>query len=67
MEKTLTDKLHLDPKTCSRSEAATYLGVSTRTFDRIQKARAIAYVMVGRRRRYLLADLEHFLKANRSI
>jgi excisionase family DNA binding protein len=63
----MADHKELPVMTYSRREAAAYLGVSARTFDRIQKARAIAYVMVGRRRRYLLADLEHFLKANRSI
>ena len=53
--------------TCSRSEAAAFLSISPRTFDRIQEARAIPYVVIGRRRRYLLSDLDNFLKANRHI
>ena len=53
--------------TWSKTTAAEYLGVSTRTFDRIQKSQAIPYVMVGQRRRYLLSDLENYLKSNRSI
>ena len=54
----MTDKPEAVPMTCSRPEAAAYLGISTRTFDRIQKSRVIAYVWVGRRRRYLLSDLQ---------
>ena len=56
-----------EQQTCSRKDAAQYLGVSARTFDRIQKTKAIAFVMVGQRRRYLQADLDHYLQANRSI
>ena len=63
----MDDKHTSISKTCSRKEAAAYLGISTRTFDRIQKCKAIAYVMVGMRRRYLRLDLDNFLKANRSI
>jgi excisionase family DNA binding protein len=63
----MTDANQFDAKTCSRQEAAIYLGISTRTFDRIQIDRAIAYVMVGKRRRYMRSDLDTYLKANRSI
>ncbi len=63
----MTDASRLTSATCSRQEAAQYLGVSCRTFDRIQKAKAIAYVMVGLRRRYLQSDLDQYLQANRSI
>ena len=66
-KKTLIDEPRSVSKTCSRKEAATYLGISPRTFDRIQKTKAIAYVMVGLRRRYLQSDLDNYLKANRSI
>ena len=66
-KKTLIDEPRSVSKTCSRKEAATYLGISSRTFDRIQKTKAIAYVMVGLRRRYLQSDLDNYLKANRSI
>lgn len=63
----MADPLRSAAATCSRKEAAQYLGVSTRTFDRIQKTKAIAYVMVGLRRRYMRSDLDSYLKANRSI
>ena len=63
----LTDTNQFNATTCSRREAAAYLGVSTRTFDRIQKTKAIAYVRVGQRRRYLQSDLDNYLKSNRSI
>lgn len=51
----------------SRREAAAYLGVSVRTFDRIQKVKAIPWVLVGRRRKYLLRDLEAYLMDQRSV
>lgn len=63
----MTDKPTSVVMTCSRTEAAGYLGVSARTFDRIQQSRAIPFVVIGRRRRYLLSDLDNFLKANRHI
>ena len=63
----MTDKPEAVPMTCSRPEAAAYLGISTRTFDRIQKSRVIAYVWVGQRRRYLLSDLQNYIKSNRTI
>ena len=53
--------------TCSRDDAAVYLGISSRTFDRIQKDNAIPFVAIGKRKRYLLSDLESYLKSNRSI
>jgi excisionase family DNA binding protein len=53
--------------TYSRLEAAAFFGISVRTFDRIQQTNAIPYVMIGRRRRYLLSDLQNYLKSNRSI
>ena len=53
--------------TCSRSEAAGYLGISPRTFDRIQEDQAIPYVRTGKRHRYLLLDLQNYLKSQRSI
>jgi excisionase family DNA binding protein len=63
----MTDFARFAPTTCSRIEAAQYLGISPRTFDRIQKTKAIAYVKVGLSRRYLQSDLDNYLKANRSI
>ena len=63
----MTDSPRSALATCSRKEAAQYLGVSTRIFDRIQKTKAIAYVLIGQRQRYLQTDLDQYLKANRSI
>ena len=51
----------------SRKEAALYLGISVRTFDRIQEGRVIPFVLVGKRRRYLLSDLDSYIKSRRSI
>ena len=51
----------------SRKEAADYLGISPRTFDRIQEGRVIPFVLVGERRRYLLSDLGSYIKSRRSI
>ena len=51
----------------SRMEAAKFLGVSPRTFDRIQKEKAIPWVLVGRRRKYLLRDLDAYLMDQRSV
>ncbi len=51
----------------SRKEAASYLGTSVRTFDRMQEGRVIPFVLVGKRRRYLLSDLDSYIKSRRSI
>lgn len=51
----------------SRREASAYLGVSDRTFDRIQKEAAIPFVIVGKRRKYMLRDLETYLLSHRSV
>ena len=62
--------LNTPPPSCSsisRNEAADYLGVSTRTFDRIQKDNAIPYVLIHKRRRYLVSDLDSYVRSNRSI
>ena len=63
----MADSKELPTVTYSRHEAASYLGVSPRTLDRIQQKNAISYVMIGKRRRYLLSDLQNYLKSNRSI
>lgn len=65
--KAMTDQPGSGPATCSRKEAAAYIGVSTRTFDRIQEAHDIPYVSIGRRRRYLISDLSSYIKSRRSI
>jgi len=51
----------------SRKEAADYLGISPRTYDRLQEGRVIPFVIVGKRRRYLLRDLEIYLMSQRSV
>ena len=51
----------------SRKEAASYLGISVRTFDRMQIEAAIPFVIVGRRRKYLRRDLEAYLLSRRSV
>ena len=63
----MTDERDSTSITWSRLEAAGYLGVSPRTFDRIQEAQAIPYVRIGKRRRYLIQDLQNYLKSQRSI
>lgn len=55
------------PEILSRREAAAYLGVSDRTFDRIKKEKAIPWVLIGRRRKYLLRDIEAYLMSQRSV
>ncbi len=49
----------------SRRQAAAWLGVSVRTFDRMQKDAAIPYVTVGKRKKFLLRDLETYLQSQR--
>lgn len=51
----------------SRRQAAVYLSVSDRTFDRIQREAAIPFVMVRKRRKYVLRDLETYLMSCRSV
>jgi excisionase family DNA binding protein len=51
----------------SRQQAAAFLGVSDRTFDRMQREEAIPYVTVGKRKKYLLRDLEAYLQSQRSV
>jgi excisionase family DNA binding protein len=63
----MADHKELPVMTYSRRETAAYLGVSPRTLDRIQQTNAIPYVIVGKRRRYLVADLQNYLNSNRSI
>ena len=68
-DKSVLSQINDPPHTVikSRREAAAYLGISVRTFDRIQKAKAIAWVRVGRRRKYLVRDLEAYLMDHRSV
>ena len=48
-------------------EAATAIGVSTRTLERLTKAGEIAFVPAGRCRLYLVSDLETYLTSRRVI
>jgi excisionase family DNA binding protein len=51
----------------SKSEAAAYLAISTRTLERIQQDHVIPYVQIGKRQLYLVRDLDSFINANRKI
>ena len=58
---------HLVSGDLAIEQAAAWLGVSARTLDRMQKDDAIPFVTVGKRRKYLLHDLEAFLQSRRSV
>ena len=69
-ERTLPQHLETPSSTCclvSRRDAAAFLGISARTFDRLQKDNAIPYVLIRKRRRYLVSDLDSYVRSNRSI
>lgn len=51
----------------SRKQAAKYLGISTRTFDRLQKERLVPYVRIGRRKKYLVSDLDALIAGSRMM
>ena len=53
------------PVIYSRGQAADYLGVSPRTFDRLRAA--LPYVVIGRRKKYLKRDLDAYIAERRSI
>jgi len=53
------------PVIYSRAEAAGYLDVSLRTFDRLRAG--LPYVVIGRRRKYLKRDLDAYIAERRSI
>ncbi len=57
----------LPPPLLTPKKAARFLDISNRTLDRIQKDHAIPFVIVGKRRRYLLRDLEIYLMSQRSV
>ena len=54
------------PEWLSKREAAKYLGVSPRTLDywTAEKPPRVGYVKLGNEKRFILADLERFKKAN---
>ncbi len=51
----------------SRRQAADYLGVSTRTFDHIQREARIPFVMIGKRKKYLKRDIDVYIMAQRGV
>ncbi len=55
------------PVIYSRGQAADYLGVSLRTFDRLRAAAALPYVVIGRRRKFLKGDLDTYVVERRSV
>ncbi len=55
------------PVILSRRQAADYLGVALRTFDRLRAAAALPYVVIGRRRKFLKRDLDTYVAERRSV
>ena len=55
------------PVIYSRGQAADYLGVSLRTFDRLRAEAALPFVVIGRRRKFLKRDLDTYVAERRSI
>ena len=53
------------PVILSRRQAADYLGVSPRTFDRLRAT--LPYVMICRRKKYLKRDLDAYIAERRSV
>ena len=51
----------------TRQEAAEYLGISTRTFDRLRTDVQVPFVIVGRRKKYLQRDLDALILESRTI
>jgi len=59
------DGVDAAPAIYSRAEAAEYLGVSLRTFDRLRPE--LPHVVIGRRRKHLKRDLDAYIAERRSI
>ena len=51
----------------SREQAADYLGISTRTFDRLRSESDLPFVTIGRRKKYLQRDLDALILGSRTI
>ncbi len=51
----------------SREQAADYLGISSRTFDRLRSESDLPFVTIGRRKKYLQRDLDVLILASRTI
>ena len=55
------------PVIYSRGQAADYLDVSLRTFDRLRAEAPLPCVVIGRRRKYLKRDLDAYIAERRSV
>ncbi len=55
------------PVILSRRQAADYLDVSLRTFDRLRAEAPLPCVVIGRRRKYLKRDLDTYIAERRSV
>ena len=55
------------PVIYSRGQAADYLGVSIRTFDRLRAEAALPFVVIGRRRKFLKRDIDTYVAERRSV
>ena len=55
------------PVIYSRGQAADYLDVSPRTFDRLRAEAPLPCVVIGRRRKYLKRDLDAYIAEQRSV
>lgn len=55
-----------DNELIPRLEAAKYLGVGRTSFDKIVKQGELPYVMVGKTKRYVKADLDEYKNRNRT-
>ena len=51
----------------SRKQASDELGVSTRTFDHIQREARIPFVMIGKRKKYLKRDIDVYIMGQRRV
>ena len=51
----------------ARQQAADYLGISIRTFDRLRSESGLPFVKIGRRKKYLQRDLDVLILASRTI
>ena len=54
-----------DNKLLPRLEAASYLGIGRTSFDKLVKQGELSYTLVGKTKKYLLADLEEYKNRNR--
>ncbi len=55
------------PEILSRGQAADFLGVSIRTFDRLRAETALPFVVIGKRRKFMKRDLDAYIAERRSV